>query len=125
MYGSGNARDVSDAYPYRVRPSRPNRSAEAVSTRSRAAIPAVIFVVAVGLYLGTYTVLLPGLFGLGLLSVGGSFLSTRLNPLSPHFYLPRKPSWSAVGVVFLGALVLVVGAYAMWLHRWGPLLPRF
>lgn len=115
---------MSDAYPYRVRPSGPNRSAEAAPTRSHAAIPVVVFAVAFGLYLGTYTVLLPGIIGLALLSVGGTFLSTRLNPLSPHFYLPRKPSWSAVGVVFLGAVVLVLGAYAEWVHRWGPILPR-
>jgi hypothetical protein len=116
---------VSGAYPYRnrTRPSRPNRAAETVRTRSHAAIPVVVVVVGIGLYLGTYTVLLPGLIGLLLLGVGGSFLSTRLNPLSPHFYLPRKPSWSAVGIVFLGAFALLLGAYAMWLHHWGPLLP--
>ncbi len=114
---------MSDAYPYRTRGSRPNRSAETVSNRSHAAIPVVIVAVAVGLYLGRFTVLFPGLLGLMLLTVGGSFLSTRLNPLSPHFYLTRKPSWSSVGIVFLGSLALLVGAYAMWLHHWGPLVP--
>ncbi|HTT14994.1 MAG TPA: hypothetical protein VMG81_04350 [Thermoplasmata archaeon] len=114
---------MSDAYPYRRRPSPPNRAAEASPTRSHAAIPVAVFVVVLGLYLGRYTVVLPLLLGILLLTVGGSFLSTRLNPLSPHFYLTRKPSWSAVGVVFLGALTLVLGAYAMWLHHWGPVVP--
>jgi hypothetical protein len=96
---------------------------EAAATRSNAAIPVVVVVAALGLYLGRYTVIFPALIGLLLLAAGGSFLSTRLNPLSPHFYLTRKPSWAAVGVVFLGALALIAGAYAMWLHDWGPLLP--
>lgn len=115
---------MSDAYPYRTRRSRPSRVAEAAANRSNAAIPVVIFLATLGLYLGRYTVILPGLLGLLLLTVGGSFLSTRLNPLSPHFYLTRKPSWAAVGVVFLGALVLLAGAYVLWLRHGGPLLPQ-
>jgi len=103
---------------------RPNRSSEAAATRSNAAIPVAILVVAVGVYLGRFSILLTGLCGVVLLYSGGSFLSARLNPLSPHFYLTRKPSWAAVGVVLLGALVLLGGAYEMWLHGLGPLLPR-
>lgn len=115
---------MSEAYPYRPRRSRPNRAAEeAVPTRSNAAIPVVVVVAALGLYLGRYTVIFPALLGLVLLSAGASFLSTRINPLSAHFYLTRKPSWAAVGVVFLGAIGLLLGAYAMWLHHWGPILP--
>ncbi len=105
-------------------PGRPNRAAELERTRSNAAIPVAVAVVAVGLYLGQYTVLLPALFGLVLFASGGSFLSTRLNPLSAHFYLPRKPSWLAIGVVFLGALGLFYGAYLMWLDRVGPVVPH-
>jgi hypothetical protein len=119
---------VSAGYPYRTRRSRPNRSAETEvepeHQRSNAAIPVAIVVTAIGLYLGHYTILFPLLFGVFLLSSGTSFLSTRLNPLSPHFYLTRKPSWSAIGVVFLAATLLIYAAYAMWLHHYGPILPR-
>ncbi|HTP54480.1 MAG TPA: hypothetical protein VML94_05935 [Thermoplasmata archaeon] len=103
---------------------RPNRSAEVETSRSNAAIPAAIAVVAFGVYLGKFSILVTALLGLTLLYSGGSFLSSRLNPLSPHFYLTRKPSWAAIGVVFLGALVLLWGAYAMWLRGFGPLLPH-
>jgi hypothetical protein len=102
---------------------RPNRSAEIESSRSNAAIPAAIAVVAFGVFLGKYSILITAILGLALLYSGGSFLSARLNPLSPHFYLTRKPSWAAIGVVFLGSVVLLWGAYAMWLHGFGPLLP--
>ncbi len=115
---------MSEAYPYRPRRSRPSRAAEeAVSTRSNAAIPVVVVVAILGLYLGRYTVIFPALLGLVLLSAGASFLSTRINPLSPHFYLTRKPSWAAVGIVFLGGLGLLLAAYAMWLHHWAPIVP--
>ena len=118
---------MSAGYPYRTRRSRPNRSAEAENehARSNAAIPVTIVIAAVGLYLGHYTILLPFLFGVFLLYSGFSFLSTRLNPLSPHFYLTRKPSWTAIGVVFLSAFLLVYAAYWMWLHHYGPILPHF
>jgi hypothetical protein len=102
---------------------RPNRAAAVESTRSNAAIPAAIAVVAFGVYLGKFSILITGLLGLALLYSGGSFLSARLNPLSAHFYLTRKPSWAAIGVVFLGALALLGGAYAMWLRGFGPVLP--
>src|SRR5208282_1586592 len=55
--------------------------------RSHAAIPVAVVVVGVGLYLARFTILLPVLLGGVLLYAGASFLSTRLNPLSPHFYL--------------------------------------
>jgi hypothetical protein len=120
---------VSDgrAYPrpyVRPPPARPSRAAEAEAEtrRSNAAIPVVVVVVLVGLVLGRYTFLAPGFFGLVLLVSGGSFLSTRLNPLSPHFYLTRKPSWLAVGVVFLGALVLLWYAYTLLVAEFGPIL---
>ncbi|HYA58005.1 MAG TPA: hypothetical protein VEH57_06050 [Thermoplasmata archaeon] len=115
------------AYPRAyARPTtgRPNRAAEVEVKRSHAAIPVAVVLAALGLYLGQYSILLPGLFGLALLWAGVSFLSTRLNPLSPHFYLTRKPSWTAVGVVFLLGIGLLWGAYLMWTHGYGPLLPR-
>ncbi len=92
--------------------------------RSHAAIPVALVVVGIGLYLARFTVLLPALFGLALFWAGLAFLSTRLNPLSPHFYLTTKPSWSAIGVVFLGAAALVGGAYAMYRAQYAPLLPH-
>jgi Ca2+/Na+ antiporter len=102
---------------------RPNRAAEVESRRSNAAIPVAIAVVAFGVYLGKYSVLLTVFLGVVLLCSGGSFLSTRVNPLSSHFYLAKKPSWAAIGVVFLGALALFGVAYAMWAHGPGVVFP--
>jgi hypothetical protein len=96
----------------------------AETTRSNAAIPVAIALVAIGLYLGTYTILLTGLIGIALLGSAGSLLSTRLNPLSPTFYLTKKPSFLAIGVVFLGAVVLLWGAYLLWTEHAGPLIPH-
>lgn len=112
---------MSVARPYRTRTVRP---VELESRRSNAAIPVAVALVLIGLYLGTYTVLLPGLLGLVLLFSSGSLLSTRLNPLSPTFYLTKKPSFLAIGMVFLGALILFAGAYVLWLHHLGPVVPR-
>jgi hypothetical protein len=112
---------VSVARPYRTRTVRP---VELESRRSNAAIPVAVAVVLAGLYLGTYTLLLPALLGLVLLFSSGSLLSTRLNPLSPTFYLTKKPSFLAIGVVFLGALVLFAGTYELWLHQLGPVVPH-
>jgi len=117
---------VSSTYrSYSRAVGRPNRAAEVEPQRSHAAIPVAVAVVIAGVYLGHYSILLTALLGVVLLYSGASFLSTRLNPLSPHFYLTRKPSWAAIGVVFLGALALLGGAYAMWTHGLGPVVPRF
>lgn len=105
-------------------PVRPARVDEAAPRRSHAAIPVAVFLVALGLYGGQYSLLIPGALGVLLLYSGGAFLSTRVNPLSPSFYLTRKPSWTAVAVVFLGAFALLAVTYEMWLRGWGPLLPR-
>ena len=105
-------------------PARPSRAVEAESRRSNAAVPVAIAVVVLGLYLGQYSFLAPAGLGLVLLFSGASFLSARLNPLSPHFYLSRKPSWLAVGVVLLGGLLLFYYAYNLLLHQVGPLTPR-
>lgn len=80
---------------------------------------------AVGLYFARYSLIVPGALGLLLLFSGMSFLSSRLNPLSVHFYLSRKPSWTAISVVFLGALLLLGEAYELWVHGGAAgLLPR-
>jgi Ca2+/Na+ antiporter len=82
-------------------------------------------VVGIGLYFSTYSLIVPAVLGLLLLVSGTSFLSSRLNPLSAHFYLSRKPSWAAIGVVFLGALALLGEAYELWLREGaGKLLPH-
>jgi hypothetical protein len=81
-------------------------------------------VVGLGIYLARFTVLFPGFLGLVLLWAGGSFLSTRLNPLSAHFYFDTKPSWTAILVVFLGSFALFGTAYALYLSHLGPLVPR-
>jgi uncharacterized membrane protein len=113
---------MSVARAYRSRTARPMVVA---SERSNAAIPVAVVLVALGLYLGTFTLLLTAVLGFVLLVSAGSLLSSRLNPLSASFYLTRKPSFLAIGVVFLGALILFGGAYALWIHQTGPLLPRF
>jgi hypothetical protein len=108
------------ARPYRPVPPPP---AQHENRRSHAAVPIAIAVVLLGLYLARYSFLAPALFGVLLLVSGLSFLSTRLNPLSPHFYLTRKPSWLAVGVVFLGALVLLYSAYGLIVQQLGHAWP--
>jgi hypothetical protein len=120
MYGRRGAPGVSAGRPRRPAPPPPAPPPR----RSHAAIPVALVVVGVGLYLARFTVLMPALLGFGLLLAGGSFLSTRLNPLSVHFYLTTKPSWSAIGVVFLGSLALLYASYLMYFDRWAPLVPR-
>ena len=129
MYSHPAPSSVSDsrAYPRAYAPpsvARPSRAADVESRRSNAAIPVVVVLVLVGLYLAQYTFFVPAALGVVLLLAGGSFLSTRINPLSPHFYLTRKPSWLAVGVVFLGALVLLADAYFLFVQEFGPFLPK-
>jgi hypothetical protein len=104
---------------------RPYRRTDLPLRDSHAAIPVAVVAMAAGLYLARYTLLLPGLIGILLLAAGVSFLSARLNPLSPHFYLDRKPSWAAVGVVLLGALALLAFVWTMAERAADPWLPRF
>jgi hypothetical protein len=105
-------------------PTRPRRRLPPEARRSNAAIPVAIVLVVVGLYLSSYTILLTALIGVILLASAGSLLSTRLNPLSPTFYLTRKPSFVAIGTVFLGALILFGAAYVLWTDHGGPVLPH-
>lgn len=115
------ARVVSVARPYR---SRPARTVGLESRRSNAAIPVAVVLVVLGLYFGSYSVLVTVTLALVLLFSAGSLLSTRLNPLSPTFYLAKKPSFLAIAVVLLGSLILFGGAYTLWAHQMGPLLPH-
>ena len=127
-YGPGN-RDAAVATrtvraPRTVlRPPRRAVAAPVVRTRSHAAIPVALAVVVVGLVAGSYSILAPALLGVLLLGVAVSFLSTRLNPLSVGFYLSVKPSWSAIGVVALGALVLFYAVWLYWTRELAPILP--
>ena len=118
-----NARAYRSVYHRPTNPP-PNRAAEVESKRSNAAIPVAVVVLGVGLYLSQYTVLLPALLGAMLFFSGLSFLSTRINPLSPHFYLTRKPSWLATGVVFLAAFGLLYAAYELAVRGLAPILPH-
>jgi hypothetical protein len=115
-------RDYPPPYARPVRP-RSVRYVDPERSRSNAAIPVAIAVVIAGLILASYSFVLPALLGVVLLVAGGSFLSTRLNPLSPGFYLTRKPTWAAIGVVFLGALMLLGVAYERLVSALGPFLP--
>ena len=76
-----------------------------------------------GLLFGTVTVLIPALLGLFLFSSGFSFLSTRVNPFSIGFYLDRKPSWTAIGIIFLSGLLLWIVAYAYLVRGIAPVIP--
>ena len=91
--------------------------------RSHAAVPVAVVVVVAGLALGTYTIVVPALLGLLLFGVAASFLSTRLNPLSVGFYLTVKPSWTAIGVVVLGAIVLFAAVWLYWVHGIASVVP--
>ena len=119
-----SARAYRSAYHRPTNPP-PNRAAEVETKRSHAAIPVALVLVVLGLYLSQFTVLLTALLGLVLFLSGLSFLSTRLNPLSPHFYLTKKPSWLAVGVVFLSALALFFAAFEFYVHGLAPVVPKF
>jgi hypothetical protein len=105
-------------------PPARNRGRPPESRRSNAAIPVAIVLVGIGLYLSSYTIVLTAILGLVLLGSAGSLLSTRLNPLSATFYLTRKPSFLAIGIVFLGALVLFGATYYLWMSQGGPILPH-
>ena len=112
----------------RPTPRRPVRRPPAAAPaepvrRSNAAVPFAVALLFIGLLLGTVTVILPALIGMFLFLSGLSFLSTRLNPFSIGFYLHKKPSWSAIGVMFLSALLLWIVAYSYYIHGLGPLVP--
>jgi hypothetical protein len=91
--------------------------------RSHAAAPVAAVILLAGLLLGAYSILIPAMLGVMLLWTGGSFLSTRMNPFSIGFYLTTKPSWSAMGVVFLSSFLLLLSAYLYLVRGLAPLVP--
>ncbi|MCI4335595.1 MAG: hypothetical protein L3K17_00135 [Thermoplasmata archaeon] len=91
--------------------------------RSNAAAPIAGVVLLAGLILGAYTVVVPALLGLFLISSSLSFLSTRVNPLSIGFYLNTKPSWMAIGLLFLCGLTLLGAAYGYYVSGFAPIVP--
>lgn len=76
-----------------------------------------------GLVLAPFTVLVPALFGLALLWSSTGLLSMRLNPFSPGFYIPTKPSWIAIGLVLICGILLVSDAWQLLRSGAAPLLP--
>ena len=112
-----------DRYAPTRRPFRRPAPASEPPRRSDAAAYVAVGVLLVGLYLGTFSVIVPALFGIGLLFTVGSFLSSRINPLSIGFYLTTKPSWTAIGVVFLSSVALLAASYYYFVHGVGPLFP--
>jgi hypothetical protein len=106
----------------------PARTASApgqlATRRSHAAAYAAVAVLLLGLWLSTYSFLFPALLALVLLGATGSFLSSRLNPFSTSFYLTTKPSWTAIGVLFLSAVALGALAYAGWRAGRVPGIPH-
>jgi hypothetical protein len=95
-----------------------------VPRRSNAAVYVALPVLVLGAALGTVTLLAPALLALLLFSSAIGFLGTRLNPLSPTFYLTTKPTWLSIGVLFGSAFLLGGIAYEEWLLHLGPLLPH-
>ncbi|HEV2317931.1 MAG TPA: hypothetical protein VGV89_10230 [Thermoplasmata archaeon] len=105
-------------------PEEPDSEGRGPAPRSHAAAYVALALVLVGWVLATWTVLIPGALALLLLSAGVAFLGSRLNPLSIGFYLTTKPSWTAIGLVFLSAVVLLGVAYSYWKTGRGPVVPH-
>ena len=104
--------------------ARASARVPAVAERSHVAGPAAVALLFVGLLLASYSALIPLLLGLGLVSASLGFLSARLNPFSLGFYLPTKPSWTAIALAGLVGMVLVAAAYAELRSGRAPLWPR-
>lgn len=102
---------------------RPLEPAAEPVRRSHAAAPLAVLVLLLGLLFGTVTVLVPALLGLLLFSSGLSFLSTRVNPFSIGYYLTTKPSWTAIGIIFLSGMLLWLVAYTYFVRGIAPLFP--
>ena len=94
-------------------------------TRSHAAIPAAIVLVLVGLYLASYTVIVPAIIGLVLFSVALTFVSSRVNPLSTSFYLDTKPSGLAIAVLFVAGFGMLYASYLLYERHYAPVFPHF
>jgi hypothetical protein len=98
-------------------------SARAASNRSHVAGPVAIVLLFVGILLSSYSLLIPGLLGLVLLAGAGTLLSMRINPFSLGFYLPTKPSFTAIAVVALVAVILLTTAWDLYRTGGAPILP--
>jgi hypothetical protein len=92
--------------------------------RSHAAVLVAFVLLFAGWYLTAWTILVPALLSTVLLSSGVAFLGTRINPLSVGFYLTTKPSWTAIGTVFLSGVVLLGITYTAWKNGTAPILPQ-
>lgn len=104
--------------------STPPVVSQPVQGRSHVAVIPAILLLGVGWYLARFTIIFPAVIGFFLLSGALGLLGSRLNPLSTAFYLTTKPSWSAIGAVFLAGGVLLWMTYEYYLHAWGPVLPH-
>ena len=108
-----------------MRRESPHPDRDGPRRRSNAAMPFTVAFLFIGLLLGTYTIVVPALLGVFLLFTGLSFISSRLNPFSIGFYLTTKPSWPAIGLLFLSAVLLLSAAYGYYVSGVAPLLPKF
>ena len=99
-------------------------AAQQVQRRSHIAIVPALILLGVGWYLARYSIIFPALIGFVLLSGALGLLGSRVNPLSTAFYLTTKPSWSAIGTVFLTATALLWVTYEYYVHSWGPVFPH-
>jgi hypothetical protein len=97
---------------------------EQIQQRSHIAVIPALILLAVGWYLARYSILFPAIIGFFLLSGALGLLGSRLNPLSTAFYLTTKPSWTAIGTVFLTGAVLLWMTYEYYVHSWGPVIPH-
>ncbi|MHB8352809.1 MAG: hypothetical protein ACYDFT_09030 [Thermoplasmata archaeon] len=116
------AEEGPEGLPVPARPRPPPRDPPPRRRSHAAAFVAVVLVV-LGVYLAAWSLLVPLLLALLLLSTGLTFLGTRLNPLSVGFYLTVKPSWSSIAILFLSGAFLLDVAFSYWKHGWGPILP--
>jgi hypothetical protein len=102
----------------------PQNTTAAPVSRSPVAGAAAVVLLLVGLLMASYSVLVPALLGLAMLSTALTFVSARVNPFAMGFYLPTKPSWTAIAVVALVGVVLVSAAWTDWRSGLDPLLPH-
>ena len=110
----------------RVRPATPDeleRQRRAAGSRSQLVGIVAFVLLLAGLLLGPYTLLVPALLGLFLLSASGTFVSMRLNPFSVGFYAGTKPSWLAIALVAVCGLLLLSAAWSLWRTGTAPILP--
>jgi hypothetical protein len=95
-----------------------------VVRRSHIAVIPALILLGVGWYLARFSIIFPAVLGFFLLSGALGLLGSRLNPLSTAFYLTTKPSWTAIGTVFLTATVLLWMTYEYYIHSWAPIFPH-